>query len=29
MVVRDARIIMFAKPEDTAEYISFDLQAFS
>jgi hypothetical protein len=29
MVVRDARIILFAKPEDAAEYISFDLQAFS
>jgi len=27
MVVLDDRIIMFANPEDAAEYISFDLQA--
>jgi propane monooxygenase coupling protein len=29
MVVLDDRIIMFANPEDAAEYISFDLQAVS
>jgi propane monooxygenase coupling protein len=29
MVVLDDRIIMFANPEDAAEYISFDLQALS
>jgi propane monooxygenase coupling protein len=29
MVVLDDRIIMFAHPEDAAEYISFDLQALS
>jgi propane monooxygenase coupling protein len=29
MVVLDDRIIMFANPEDAAEYISFDLQAIS
>jgi hypothetical protein len=29
MVVLDDRIIMFANPEDEAEYISFDLQALS
>jgi hypothetical protein len=27
--VLDDRIIMFANPEDAAEYISFDLQALS
>ena len=27
MVVLDDKIIMFANPEDAAEYISFDLQA--
>jgi propane monooxygenase coupling protein len=29
MVVLDDRIILFANPEDAAEYISFDLQALS
>ncbi len=29
MVVLDDRIIMFANPEDAAEYIGFDLQASS
>jgi propane monooxygenase coupling protein len=29
MVVLDDRIIMFANPEDAAEYISFDLKATS
>jgi propane monooxygenase coupling protein len=29
MVVLDDRIIMFANPEDAAEYISFDLHALS
>lgn len=29
MVVLDDRIIMFANPEDAAEYISFDLQALT
>jgi propane monooxygenase coupling protein len=29
MVVLDDRTIMFANPEDAAEYISFDLQALS
>ncbi len=29
MVVLDDKIIMFANPEDAAEYISFDLQAVS
>jgi propane monooxygenase coupling protein len=29
MVVLDDRIIMFANPEDAAEYISFDLRALS
>jgi len=29
MVVLDDKIIMFANPEDAAEYISFDLQALS
>jgi propane monooxygenase coupling protein len=29
MVVLDDRIIMFANPEDAAEYISFDLHAVS
>jgi propane monooxygenase coupling protein len=29
MVVLDDRIIMFANPEDAAEYISFDLQPLS
>jgi propane monooxygenase coupling protein len=29
MVVLDDRIIMFANPEDAAEYISFDLKALS
>ncbi|MFZ0088854.1 MAG: MmoB/DmpM family protein [Solirubrobacteraceae bacterium] len=29
MVVLDDRIIMFANPEDAAEYIGFDLQALS
>jgi propane monooxygenase coupling protein len=29
MVVLDDRIIMFANPEDAAEYIGFDLQATS
>jgi propane monooxygenase coupling protein len=29
MVVLDDRIIMFANPEDAAEYISFDLQELS
>ena len=29
MVVLDDRIIMFANPEDAAEYISFDLKAVS
>ena len=29
MVVLDDRLIMFANPEDAAEYISFDLQAVS
>jgi propane monooxygenase coupling protein len=29
MVVLDDRIIMFANPEDAAEYISFDLHAIS
>ncbi len=29
MVVLDDRIVMFADPEDAAEYISFDLQALS
>ncbi|HEY1508461.1 MAG TPA: MmoB/DmpM family protein [Solirubrobacteraceae bacterium] len=29
MVVLDDRIIMFANPEDAAEYISFDLRAIS
>lgn len=29
MVVLDDRIIMFANPEDAAEYIGFDLQAVS
>ena len=29
MVVLDDRIIMFANPEDAAEYISFDLEAVS
>ncbi len=29
MVVLDDRIIMFANPEDAAEYISFDLQALN
>ena len=29
MIVLDDRIIMFANPEDAAEYISFDLKATS
>ncbi len=29
MVVLDDKIILFANPEDAAEYISFDLQALS
>ena len=29
MVVLDDKIIMFANPEDAAEYISFDLKAMS
>jgi hypothetical protein len=29
MVLFDDRTIMFARPEDAAEYISFDLQALS
>jgi hypothetical protein len=29
MVVLDDKIIMFANPEDAAEYISFDLKATS
>ena len=29
MVVLDDKIVMFANPEDAAEYISFDLQALS
>ncbi|MEA2500366.1 MAG: propane monooxygenase coupling protein [Actinomycetota bacterium] len=29
MVVLDDKIIMFANPEDAAEYIGFDLQAMS
>jgi propane monooxygenase coupling protein len=29
MVVLDDRILLFANPEDAAEYISFDLQALS
>jgi propane monooxygenase coupling protein len=29
MVVLDDKIIMFANPEDAAEYISFDLKALS
>jgi propane monooxygenase coupling protein len=29
MVVLDDKIIMFANPEDAAEYIGFDLQALS
>jgi propane monooxygenase coupling protein len=29
MVVLDDRIVLFANPEDAAEYISFDLQALS
>jgi propane monooxygenase coupling protein len=29
MVVLDDRIVMFANPEDAAEYISFDLKAVS
>jgi len=29
MVVLDDRIVMFANPEDAAEYISFDLKALS
>ena len=29
MVVLDDKIIMFANPEDAAEYIDFDLQAVS
>jgi propane monooxygenase coupling protein len=29
MVVLDDKIIMFANPEDAAEYVSFDLKALS
>jgi propane monooxygenase coupling protein len=29
MVVLDDRVVLFANPEDAAEYISFDLQAVS
>jgi len=29
MVVLDDKIVMFANPEDAAEYIDFDLQAVS